>query len=538
MTRQQYRHPGSFALILVAIGALLCTPAMTFGDDEPSFDDLRTQMYKLYKDGNYKKALECAEKMHEMKADDLDAIYSLACLHCLNGDKDKAYDWLEKSIAAGFPTVAHLKADDDFKTIRAEDRFRSLVRKLAKMEAEKEGKKADDTGKVKKADDPAKQAEQIEDLAKTIEGLKKKLGKKDVEIEALKARIAELGKKQPAPQQGPDGPPLNPFGITGADLNAKVTALTQELIQVSGAGERYKALAIALEARNLADIGLTNYNVACMYSLVDKKDESFRYLARSIELGGFSQDMVAQIENDSDFDNVRDDPRYKEMIEKAKKGSPQRASREQGRAVDAEYKITLPPNHNKSSKAPLIVAMHGYGGNMEETIDAWKDAAAEVGAILLTPQGGFRLDNNAYHWGRGIDAIEENVLDAIDDVVEDYNVDTSKVVIAGFSQGGWASWLLAVRNPDIFRGAIPVAGRFVGVSPESLEDEELEKLRVFVMVGADDQELIIDDNRQAVKRFNEIGAKAELHLYDNVAHAFPDNATEEQVKALKFVLAA
>ncbi len=544
MTRQQYRNPGSLALILIAAGAFFVAPNLAPADDEPTFDDLRAKMFKLYQAGEYDKALECAEKMHEMKSDDVETFYSLACLHCINGNKDKAYKWLEKSVEAGFPDAAHLKADDDFKTIRAEDRFRALVDKLEKMQGDEEGedeapaKKTKAEGKVKKPDEPAEQTAQIEEMDKIIEGLKKKLAAKDGEIKELKARVDELKQAQPAPQPGQDGQPLNPFGITGAELNNMVTALTQELIQVSNAGERYKALAIALEARSLADVGLTNYNVACMYSLLDKKAEAFRYLNHALELQPFSADMVAQIENDTDFDNIRDDPRYKEVIEKAKKKTPRRAQREQGREVEAEYKVTLPSGHNKSKEAPLIVALHGYGGNMDETTAAWKEAAAEVGAILVTPQGRFELEDGAYHWGRSIDAIEENVLDAIDDVIEDYAIDEARIVISGFSQGGTMSWLLAVRNPDVFHGVIPVAGRPVGLTAGLLEDDEVGKLRVFVMVGADDQELIISDSREAVKQFKEAGAKAEMQVYNGVAHAFPENATEEQVKALKFVLAA
>jgi adenylate cyclase len=58
------------------------------------------------------------------------------------------------------------------------------------------------------------------------------------------------------------------------------------------------------------DVGVT-YNAACTYSRLNLRDEAVRYLARTIELG-FNE--KTWIEHDSDFDNVREHPGYKEII--------------------------------------------------------------------------------------------------------------------------------------------------------------------------------------------------------------------------------
>ena len=93
-----------------------------------------------------------------------------------------------------------------------------------------------------------------------------------------------------------------------------------------------------------------------------------------------------------------------------------------------------------------------------------------------------------------------------------------------------------MRNPDTFCGLIPVAGRFQPESASALEDEDLAGLRIFIMVGADDNSRIVDGNKDAAKRFRKIGAKGKLNIYDGVGHGFPENGTREQVKALRFVL--
>lgn len=56
------------------------------------------------------------------------------------------------------------------------------------------------------------------------------------------------------------------------------------------------------------------YNIACGYSLLSKKDEALDWLEKSIEAGFKDFDHM---EKDTDLDNIRDDKRYKNLLEKA-----------------------------------------------------------------------------------------------------------------------------------------------------------------------------------------------------------------------------
>ena len=57
------------------------------------------------------------------------------------------------------------------------------------------------------------------------------------------------------------------------------------------------------------------YNVACAYALQGKKDEALRYLKRSVEKGF---DQFEHMENDEDLEILHDDPRFLEIIGKAR----------------------------------------------------------------------------------------------------------------------------------------------------------------------------------------------------------------------------
>jgi predicted esterase len=516
------------AMLAMAFVGLTAAAARAAGDPPPDFAKLQKDLKQAYDAGNYQKALETAEKMHELKPNDAETMYNMACMHCLLGHKDKAYDWIEKAIDAGFADADGLANDDDFKTIRGEDRFRALVKRLREPDKKAPAKKDSER-------EAKKEAKQDEGKKEKQEQDKKDQPKKDGE--KRDARKMEQVKKTPQPQQKSSKP--GKFQYSDQEKAAKVQELTQAAIAASEKKDRYKALAYTLEARVLADVGLTNYNVACMYSLLDQKDDAFRYLERAVELNNMPTPMAQQMEGDTDLDNIRKDARYTELLKKAgdsKGGDAQATPDQQGKQVDPEWQVTVPKGLDKSKKVPLIVALHGYNGNMDETIKQWKDAAEEIGAILLTPQGTFRLSDDHYHWGRNLDTIEENIMAAIDEVAEDHQIDKKKVIIVGFSQGGWAAWTVALRNPDVFCGAIPVGGRLTGNWKDDVEEDGVKKLRIYSMLGADDEEPLLKDNKAAAKQLKEMGVKVEVRTFDGVGHAFPKNSKEEEVKALKFIL--
>ena len=58
------------------------------------------------------------------------------------------------------------------------------------------------------------------------------------------------------------------------------------------------------------------------------------------------------------------------------------------------YVFTVPQNYSTSKKYPLLVALHGYGSNMEAFHDLWKNTASNYGYVLLVPQGDVLTEQN------------------------------------------------------------------------------------------------------------------------------------------------
>jgi predicted esterase len=487
-------------VILAALLGLVSVPAALGGDDDKDFGKLGRQLRGEYNSGNYEAALKTAEKMHEMQPSHMETMYNMACLHCQLGHKDKAYEWLEKAIVAGYKDADALLNDGDFSRIRAEDRFRKIVRKIRVEPG---------AGAKKSSADEA-------DEDKPIEKKPKKAAPKDAEDKDISAEEA----------------------------TEKINELTSQLIQSAESKDYDKSLKIAREAYGLSKKidnpalrSMTAYNMACMYSLTKEPDDAFKYLEESIDLGGgFSRNIVSQIENDTDLDNIRKDERYAKMMEKVKGGQKAAGSGNVGRKVESKFELRPPKSYNKAEPAPLLIVLHGHGENMKKAREQWAAAADKAGAVLLTIQGSQAMPNGAYHWGDNLDAIEETLMASMDQAMEQYKIDKKKIVLGGFSQGGWIAYAMALRNPDTFRGIIPVAGLCKPESESAFKDDELGKLRVFIMVGKKDSAEVIQSNEKAAKRFEKVGATVSLNEYKNAAHEFPANADEELAKAVEFVL--
>jgi hypothetical protein len=55
------------------------------------------------------------------------------------------------------------------------------------------------------------------------------------------------------------------------------------------------------------------YNAACVYATTGKHDRAIEYLERAVD-AGYSH--KSWLENDSDFDSIREDERFKAVLER------------------------------------------------------------------------------------------------------------------------------------------------------------------------------------------------------------------------------
>lgn len=112
---------------------------------------------------------------------------------------------------------------------------------------------------------------------------------------------------------------------------------------------------------------------------------------------------------------------------------------------------------------PLVVMPHG-GPESRDSIDydMFVQALAAYGWMVLQPTfrgsdgyGRAFADAGRRHWG---DLMQEDIEDAVDELIKLGRADPKRIAICGASYGGYAALMGAVRRPDFYRAVVSIAG--------------------------------------------------------------------------------
>ncbi|UCF33558.1 MAG: dienelactone hydrolase family protein [Phycisphaerales bacterium] len=294
-----------------------------------------------------------------------------------------------------------------------------------------------------------------------------------------------------------------------------------------------KAIEAGLQCERLVpDNSTTQYNLACAYSLGDQKASAAQWLKKAAD-NGFRN--LKLFETDSDLDHVRGHPGYAEALGVVRKNLDRRRALLRSRSASHRPLIYKPPGYDRREPAPMIIALHGYGAFARGIGEQWRNVAGEIGALVVAPQGLEPIaSGGGLHWGDVDDA--DYVIELAKDFVRKrYKIDEDRVVLTGFSQGGFIALALGARHPDQFIGVIPMAGPYIPQldAPKEATGDRLP--RFYFMVGEQDQ--LVDQCRQAARDFAEAGYEVQLNVYPGVAHAFPRDRDRALRTALRYVMA-
>lgn len=136
------------------------------------------------------------------------------------------------------------------------------------------------------------------------------------------------------------------------------------------------------------------------------------------------------------------------------------------------YKLHIPVKYTGDVATPLLVALHGGGGNMEyQANDNYYkliSKADQEGFILVIPNGYSKFQSGKFAtWNAGKccgEARDNKVDDVgfiktlVDKLSSKLNVDKNKIFATGMSNGAMMSYRLACELPGTFKAIAAVAG--------------------------------------------------------------------------------
>lgn len=302
--------------------------------------------------------------------------------------------------------------------------------------------------------------------------------------------------------------------------------LRPALHQAYASGDYQRAIEIGLKLIEITPHDpVVSYDLACVYALSGERDLAVQWLRRSAD-DGFQD--AARARNDPDLASVRKSAGFLEAIDIIER-APELFEQ---RALAGEPVVFLPPDFDGKTPLPLVVVMHGYGGRPEGVARAWRDAARQVGAILVAPRSIHRV-GSGFQWGAVEDA-DFILTTTLQRIRKRYKVDPRRVVLSGFSQGGYMAFCLGTLHAGEFAGVIPMAALYDPMFAPARRLPAEERARYYLMVGGRDR--VVESNRLAASAYREQGYEVRLKVFLNLGHKWPPDRVEELRKALDFAL--
>jgi predicted peptidase len=174
------------------------------------------------------------------------------------------------------------------------------------------------------------------------------------------------------------------------------------------------------------------------------------------------------------------------------------------------YTLSLPPSFSSMESYPLVVALH-YGGKItpfyskDFLTSLVEPALQDLDAIFVAP------DCPGRGWSNPLS--EAAVLELILILMEEYDIESNRILLLGYSMGGLGAWYLAARHPDLFSAAIPISALVDANATPIIKDVPL-----YLIHGDQDELFPSNDVKKLYQKQKTGGAEIELMIVPGVSH--------------------
>ncbi len=191
-----------------------------------------------------------------------------------------------------------------------------------------------------------------------------------------------------------------------------------------------------------------------------------------------------------------------------------------GLEEDRDSLLYVPPGIRAGDAGPMVITLHGAGGDPNGGLALLRPLADERGLLLLAPASrGRTWDAIGAGFGPDVEVIDR----ALQRVFSAVAVDGERIAVAGFSDGASYALGLGGANGGLFDAVVAFSPGFVPVAPQEGAP------RFFVSHGTDDDVLPIDrTSRRIVPALREEGLDVTYREFSG-RHTVPPEIAREAV---------
>ena len=288
-----------------------------------------------------------------------------------------------------------------------------------------------------------------------------------------------------------------------------------------------------LVAQLLPHEPLTRFRWACCLALQGQADRAFEELNASVRAGWDDPERIAEAE---ELTVLREDSRFQQCLAQA------RACRDEDWIISAAQDVDPQEPHG------VLLLLHGLGCGPRSEVPYWMATAEKMKLIVVAPRATTRVASMLYGWQPqsgtrmstsepyyDVAAAVARIDQSLAAAAQRFAIDSDRVVLAGFSQGGGVALHVLREQSDRFRGAVVVNCRYpAGPARRWPQPRDGGWPRVQVLAGQLDP--LVPDSRRAVE---ELAAASVPHRFvelPETGHEYPADFSAVAAAALQRIL--
>ena len=178
--------------------------------------------------------------------------------------------------------------------------------------------------------------------------------------------------------------------------------------------------------------------------------------------------------------------------------------------------IYVPEYYTPDRAWPLVMALHGGSGNGRGFLWSWLRAARSHGAILIAPTA------IGETWALQTQDVDTpNFERILAGVRRNWNVDPTKLLLTGMSDGGTFSYLTGLQHGSPFTHLAPVAASFHPMMAQLADEDRIKGLPIYITHGALDWMFPVAMAQGAARSLKAVGADVTYREIDDLSHTYP-----------------
>ena len=199
--------------------------------------------------------------------------------------------------------------------------------------------------------------------------------------------------------------------------------------------------------------------------------------------------------------------------------------------IDMPYRLFIPKAYDTGGPFPMVMYLHGGGGAGADNVKQISGGNTNGTHIWTTPENQAKHPSfvvapqlpGSNRWNNpdpvSLSKYAQLATELVRTLRQEFNIDPARIYLTGQSRGGWGTWDIITKRPDLFAAAIPLCG---GGNPSAAA--AIRDLPIWAFHGARDSTVPVERSREMVEALQQFGSKVKYTEYPEVAHAVWEKA--------------